>query len=119
MEASWSGAGKPGLPRPTDPAIEKWISAQMKGRSCTVVLIGEKTAKRKWIEHEIINSWKHGMSVVGVRIHGLKNKDGYVSKSGANPFSSLNFGDKKFSSVVECYGSAGSDSKERYEAVSG
>ena len=30
-----------------DAAIKKWIAGQMKGRSCTVVLVGEKTADRK------------------------------------------------------------------------
>ena len=39
-----------------DQAIRKWISEQMRGRSCSVVLVGEKTAGRKWINYEIIKS---------------------------------------------------------------
>ena len=31
-----------------DAAIERWISGQMKGKSVAIVLIGEKTAGRKW-----------------------------------------------------------------------
>ena len=78
-----------------DPAIKKWIAGQMKGRSCTVVLVGEKTANRKWINHEIIESWNAGMGVVGIRIHGLKNIDGHISSVGNNPFDYISFGNPK------------------------
>jgi len=99
-----------------DPAIKKWIAGQMKGRSCTVVLVGEKTADRKWINHEIIKSWDEGMGVVGIHIHGLKNTDGYIANKGKNPFDYIGYGDtgKKLSSIVKCYNPTGSNSKERY-----
>ena len=45
-----------------DTAIKKWIAEQMKGRTCTVVLVGEETADRKWINHEIVESWNIGLS---------------------------------------------------------
>jgi hypothetical protein len=103
-----------------DPAIKKWIADQMKGRSCTVVLVGQNTANRKWINHEIVESWNAGMGVVGIRIHGLKNKDGYIAKMGNNPFGYISFGDpkKKLSTVVKCYNPAGTNSKERYAWIS-
>ena len=99
-----------------DIAIKRWITAQMKGRTCTVVLVGENTANRKWINHEIIKSWDEGMGVVGIRIHGLKNTDGYISKIGQNPFDYINYGGtgRKLSSIVKCYNPSGSNSKERY-----
>jgi len=99
-----------------DAAIKKWIADQMHGRSCTVVLIGENTANRKWINHEIVKSWDDGMGVVGIHIHGLKNTDGNVSKKGDNPFDYIGYGNtgKKLSSIVKCYNPAGSNSKERY-----
>ncbi len=99
-----------------DVAIKRWITTQMKGRSCTVVLIGQNTANRKWINHEIIKSWDDGMGVVGIHIYGLKNTDGYISKRGKNPFDFIGYGDtgKKLSSIVKCYNPAGSNSKERY-----
>jgi len=99
-----------------DSAIKRWITEQMKGRSCTVVLVGQNTANRKWINHEIIKSWDEGMGVVGIRIHGLKNPDGYISKMGKNPFDYIGYGNtgKKLSSIVKCYNPAGSNSKERY-----
>ncbi|MDL1976365.1 MAG: TIR domain-containing protein [Deltaproteobacteria bacterium] len=103
-----------------DPAIKKWIANQMKGRSCTLVLVGQNTANRKWINHEIVESWDAGMGVVGIRIHGLKNTDGYIAKMGNNPFDYITIGDseKKLSTVVKCYNPAGTNSKERYAWIS-
>ncbi len=99
-----------------DPAIKKWITAQMKGRSCTVVLVGKNTANRKWINHEIIESWNKGMGVVGIRIHGLKNTDGDIAKQGKNPFDFIDYGyeGEKLSAIVKCYNPTGSSTKERY-----
>lgn len=99
-----------------DTAIKNWIAAQMKGRSCTVVLVGENTANRKWINHEIAESWNAGIGVVGIRIHGLKSTDGSIATPGSNPFDYIIFGNpkKKLSSVVKCYNPQGTSSKERY-----
>ena len=107
------------IKRGGDTAIKKWIADQMKGRSCTVVLVGTNTAGRKWINHEIIKSWNDGMGVVGIHIHGLRNSDGKVSTKGKNPFASIGYGDtgKKLSSIVKCYDPAGSNSQERYDWV--
>lgn len=102
-----------------DAAIKKWIKEQMNGRSCTVVLVGEKTANRKWINHEIVRSWDEGMGVVGIHIHGLKNSTGNISSKGKNPFNFIGYGNdgKKLSSVVNCYNPAGTNSKDRYEWI--
>ena len=99
-----------------DAAIKKWISDQLHGRSCTVVLVGSNTAERKWVNHEIVTSWDDGMGVVGIHIHGLKNLDGETTAKGSNPFDRIGYGDtgKKLSSVVKCYTPSGSNSKERY-----
>jgi len=99
-----------------DQAIKDWIGDQMNGRSCTVVLVGEKTAGRKWITHEISHSWNANMGVVGIYIHGLKNSDGYISNNGTNPFDHVTFekSDRRLSIIVKCYNPVGSNSKERY-----
>ena len=88
----------------------------MKGRTCTIVLVGAGTAKRKWINHEIIRSWNEGLGVVGIRIHGLKNRLGETSLMGENPFDHITHGPSKkpLSSLVKCYNPAGSTSQERY-----
>src|SRR2546427_6326187 len=49
--------------------IEKWIDSQLKGRSCTVVLVGANTAGRRWINYEIGESWDTGKGVLGICIH--------------------------------------------------
>lgn len=100
-------------------AIKKWIADQMKGRSCVVVLVGTNTAGRKWINHEIVKGWDDGKGVVGIHIHGLKDKDGKCSAKGSNPFDSIGYGNtgKKLSSIVKCYNPQGSNSQERYEWI--
>jgi len=103
-----------------DPAIRKWIKEQMKYRSCTVVLVGNQTANRKWINYEIVESWDAGMGVVGIHIYGLKNQDEYVSEQGDNPFDYITHGvsGKKLSEIVKCYNPAGTNSKEKYDWIS-
>jgi len=56
-----------------DSAIEKWITDQLSGRSCVVVLVGAETANRKWVRHAIVEAWKSQKGVVGVRINNLKD----------------------------------------------
>lgn len=103
-----------------DDAIKRWISGQMHGRSCTIVLVGTETANRKWINHEIVKSWDDGMGVVGIYVHGLLNKDGYTAHKGSNPFDFIGYGSTgtKLSSLVKCYDPTGSNSKERYAWIS-
>ena len=103
-----------------DNAIKRWINDQMKYRSCTVVLVGSSTANRKWINYEIVKSWDDGKGVVGIHIHGLKDKDGHISQKGDNPFSYIGYGNtgKKLSSIIKCYNPQGSNSKDRYDWIS-
>lgn len=103
-----------------DRAITRWIAEQMRYRSCTVVLVGSNTANRKWINHEIVKSWNDGMGVVGIRIHGLENAGGTVSRKGANPFYYITHGNtnKRLSTIVKCYNPAGRTSRERYDWIS-
>jgi hypothetical protein len=101
-------------------AIKKWIKDQMKYRSCTVVLVGKETANRKWINYEIVESWKANMGVVAIHIYGLKNHESYITTQGNNPFDYISYGDsgKKLSSITKCYNPAGVNSKERYDWIS-
>lgn len=88
-------------------------------QGATGVLIGQNTANRKWINHEIIKAWDSGLGVVGIRIHGLKNFKGETATQGNNPFDYVNHGPtgKKLSSIVKCYNPAGSNSNERYSWI--
>jgi hypothetical protein len=72
-----------------DAAIEQWIATNMKGKECLVVLVGEKTAGRRWVKHEIKKAWKDGLGVLAIHIHNLKDVDGVQSAKGSNPFTGL------------------------------
>ena len=86
-------------------AVQDWIDENLKYRSCTIILVGEETAKRKWIDYEIEKSWKDGKGIVGIHIHNLKNSKGEQSNKGVNPFEHFTVGQKniKLSSIVKCY----------------
>lgn len=102
-----------------DEAIKRWISSQMSGKTCAVVLIGANTADRKWINHEIVKAWDDGLGVVGIYIHGLKNADGQTSVAGSNPFDYIGYGStgRKLSSIVKSYNPLGTNSQERYDWI--
>jgi len=102
-----------------DAAIKKWITEQLEGKSCTIVLIGSNTANRKWINHEIVESWNGGKGVLGVYIHNLKSTDGKQSYKGQNPFDYVTLGTngKKLSAVVMAYDAPYSESKDVYAHI--
>ena len=103
-----------------DTAIQEWIDDQLNGKSCNVVLIGENTAGRKWINYEIKSAWNSNKGLVGVYIQRLKNLDGNQASMGRNPFEDFSIGEKKtdMSSVVKAYNPPYSDSKDVYNYIS-
>ncbi len=105
-----------------DASIKRWIGQQMKARSCTVVLVGAETACRRWIHYEITKSWKDGMGLVGIHIHGLLDQDEIESIRGENPFGRIPIRDhhgftQMLSSIVRCYDPPGSGSRARYQWI--
>lgn len=100
-------------------AIKAWINAQMQGRSCAVVLIGSGTAKRKWINYEIIHAWNNRKGVVGVYINKLKDRAGAQSAQGQNPFDYITLGgtSNKLSSVVKAYRPTAASSTDVYAII--
>ena len=98
-------------------AIQGWIDGQLYGRSCTVVLVGEKTAGRKWIKYEIEESWNAGKGVVWIYIHNLEDCVGNQSKKGRNPFDDILIGRKKLSTVVKLYDSPYKGSSYVYKHI--
>ncbi|WP_435656826.1 TIR domain-containing protein [Brucella pituitosa] len=72
-----------------DDAIEKWIDENMKGKECLIVLVGEKTAGRRWVKHEIKKAWRDGLGVLAIHIHNLKDSNGKQSSKGSDPFAGL------------------------------
>ena len=103
-----------------DQRIKNWIADQMKGRSCTVILAGTNTANRKWINHEIIESWNKGMGVLVIYIHNLKDMYHSQSKKGNNPLYYITYGKegKKLSEIAKAYDPPFSSSKNVYNYIS-
>jgi MTH538 TIR-like domain (DUF1863) len=100
-----------------DAAIERWIAAQMKGRTCAVVLVGAETASRPWVKYEIKKAWNDGLGVVGVRIHGLKNRLSNTTYPGPNPFDGISIKGTPMSQIVTLNDPVGIDSKAIYDKV--
>ncbi|WP_392507845.1 TIR domain-containing protein [Naumannella halotolerans] len=73
--------------RDGDAAIEKWINDQMAYKKAVIVLVGQQTAGRKWVNYEINKAWQDKKPLLGVRIHGLSSM-GSVDRAGSSPFSS-------------------------------
>jgi hypothetical protein len=65
--------------------IEKWIEAQLKGTSVTVVLFGAKTFDRPWVKHEIKRSYELGKGLLAIDIHNVKDPQLGTDTKGKNP----------------------------------
>lgn len=92
------------IEREGDAAIERWIAGQMSDTSVTVVLIGAETASRKWVRHEIMESWKRGNAILGITIHNIKDQDRNTDSPGENPLDHFQLSDGRLlSEVCETY----------------
>ena len=100
------------------PAIRRWIDGQMTGRSCVVVLIGSRTAGRKWIKYEIERAWAEKKGLLGIYIHKLEDAHGKQARKGRNPFADFPMHGKKLSSIVRTHSPRGQTSKSVYKYIS-
>lgn len=99
----------------TDSAIEKWIHDQMLYTKAVIVLVGATTASSRWVRHEIVKAWNDKRPLLGVRIHGLSDKDGYTAAAGANPFEAISLkSGGRLADYVTLVTPSGGDSKAVY-----
>lgn len=100
--------------------IKEWINDQMNSRSCTIVLAGSQTADRKWINHEIAESWNKGMGVLAIYIHNITNSRDQQSSKGNNPLYYITFkgSGKRLSSVANTYDPPRTTSSGVYSYIS-
>lgn len=101
----------------TDSKIEAWIDEKLNKRSCLVILIGEKTANRKWINYEIKKAYELNKGIVGIYIHNLENSLGEQDDKGNNPFDYLTLEGEKLSKYVKCFDSVYLSSKNVYSDI--
>jgi hypothetical protein len=66
-------------------AIKRMIDAALVGTSVTAVLIGTETASRTYVQYEISKSIERGNGLLGVHIHKVKDRYGYMDRPGTNP----------------------------------
>lgn len=105
--------------RGEESAIMEWINKQMHGRSCTVVLIGEKTGDSRWVKYEIERSLVTGKGLLGIRIHRLLDQNQQESSAGPNPFEAITLPDgRQLAEIVPTYDPPGATSKEVYAYIS-
>ena len=107
------------IKRGGDNAIRRWIDGQLQGRSCTVVLIGNQTAGRKWINYEIESSWNNNKGLLGIYVHNLRDASARQAYKGANPFEqfSINSGQYMLSTIVRAYDPPHTDSRLAYNFI--
>jgi hypothetical protein len=92
-------------------AIRKWIDDNMNYRSCVVVLVGEETSNRPWVDYEIRKAWTDGKGVFGIYINDLVDPRFSTiaplygkSYKGSNPFDNILLKNgNKLSSLIKCY----------------
>ncbi|MDZ3744528.1 TIR domain-containing protein [Pseudoglutamicibacter cumminsii] len=97
--------------RETDREIERWIEEQMAYKRAVVVLIGTETASRKWVQYEIERAWDLKKPLLGIRIHGLKDSNGYTAFPGQDPFKKLGY------PQIPVYDPSGSTSADKYAEI--
>lgn len=96
--------------RKGEASIKKWIDDNMRYRSCVVVLVGEETANRPWVQYELKKAWEDDKGLLGIYIHNLKCPRNGKSNKGQNPFDQFTFDNgSKLSSVVKCYNPSSTD----------
>lgn len=102
-----------------DKKIKEWISNQMDGRTCTVILVGSNTANRKWINHEIVESWNRGMGVLAIHIHNITDRNDKQASKGANPLYYITHGptQKRLSTIAKAYDPPCTISKNVYNYI--
>jgi len=105
------------LKRSGEFAVKRWIENGLKGRSCTVVLIGEHTATRPWIHYEIKRSAELGLGLLGVHVHPLKDAKGQIGPRGDNPFEHPATGLGAAAARVPVFDSPETDSKLAYHYI--
>jgi hypothetical protein len=68
-------------------AVQRWVDAELKASSVTVVLIGGETCASPLVHHAIQQTRGEGKGMLGVRVHRLPDpRTGLCDYRGLNPF---------------------------------
>ena len=72
-------------------AICRWIDKQLVGTSVTVVLIGQETLNRPFVQYEIRKSIERGNAIIGVYIHNIKDMITQKTSIKGNPHTIIGY----------------------------
>lgn len=92
-------------------SIKNWIDTQMSYKRAVVVLIGQETASRDWVQYEIKRAWNLKKPLLGIRIHGLKNQRGLTTYPGEDPFQKIGL------RGIPVFTPTGTDSQTKYRNI--
>lgn len=73
----------------SEAALRAMIDDGLDGTDATVVLIGQRTHRRSWVQYEIEESAVRGNRLLGVNIHELRKSNGRRERPGRNPFARI------------------------------
>ncbi len=112
MRAFWEEVSKP-----SDTKMKEWIDNQLTQSDCIIVLIGEETAKKQWINYTIKQAYQLDRGMAGIYIHRLLDEEGNPSERGENPFDYLDLNGVKFSRFVRVHDSEHIMSRYVYQDI--
>jgi len=92
-----------------DSHIKSWIDENLRYRSCLIVLIGERTANRKWVQYEIKKAKELEKPMFGIYIHNVRALNSAYSPKGSNPFSLISHDVFDLGHYVKTYNPNGYD----------
>jgi hypothetical protein len=75
--------------RESKDSLRNFLRDGMSGTTVSCVLIGSGTALRPWVRYELVRSFYRGNGLFGIRIHNIKNLQGWTCVQGMNPFEQL------------------------------
>jgi hypothetical protein len=98
-------------------AFKRWLEQQLRGRSCTVVLIGAESAQRPAIHYEIKRSWELRLGLLGVHVHALRDAKGAQATKGPSPFDARESALGADAALVRVYDPPEADAKLAYRFI--
>ena len=77
--------------RRKNPSALKWLmDTNLNGTSVTVILIGNNTANRRWVNYEIVKSFVEGKGIMSIHLNRIRSKStSKISMKGINPLSRI------------------------------
>jgi hypothetical protein len=85
----WDASLWEAVKRQGNAAIKRTIDQGLRNTSVTVVLIGTETAERTWVRYEITQSIARGNGILGIYIHGIRDRQARTARKGPSPFARI------------------------------